>query len=304
MQEELIVPNDDIVDLDINIDDGSESIVEDNVLNQEKSLEVPNNDDVIKSLNEKITKAQQDLELERQNRIKAEAAAAQKDAVVDDSRYVLFKNTLESETREFARLNIAYKEALSMGDVDRVLELDEERDLCRSKIKDLKGGIAYLENDAAQKKAAPVQQLPSDPVEKFIAYNGMQGQSADWIRSHPDLVQSDSGIKKLQAWHAMAVGLKGLNAGSSEYYDYLNELADGGEKVDISIDRPSNSSIKKTIPSAQVTRDGNSGDSDRKSPNTVRLTAAELRYIENSGDIGITKESYARNKMLIQKRGE
>lgn len=299
MQEEkVIIADDENHEVDIVLDDDSEVVDKKTVDNSNDDVVIPSNDDVIKSLNEKIKNAQKDLEFERNNRIKAESAVAQKDAVVTDSQYILITNALEYETAQVSRLKNAYKEALATGDVDRVSELEEELYSSRDKIKDLKAGKTYLENQAAQKKVEPTQELPSDPVEKFIAYNKMQGKNADWIRSHPDCVKDDSSIRKLQAWHTLAVDDEGLTVGTTDYYDFLDKMANRGQKIEIIEPAPT----KRSIPSAPVTRSDSIGDASRKSQNTVRLTAAELAYIENSKDIGMTKEKYAKHKLMLAKQ--
>lgn len=250
-----------------------------------------------------LKQLQENLESERRGRKEAESRA--RDAAqhankayseVEDTNFQLVVNAIDTVRRENDILRSHYKEAMSVGDYDRVSEIQESMGSNSAKLLQLENGKAAMEARPRQ------QQVPvyADPVEEFASR--LSSRSAEWIRRNPQFVTDSRLQQKMIAAHNLAVA-DGYRPDSDEYFENVEETLKSRrpppQEAAVTTDSPMSSASKPAVRAAPPAAPVNRGSSQRG--NTVRLSSAEA---ETAKMFGMTDQEYAKHKLALQREGK
>ena len=250
-----------------------------------------------------LKQLQQNLETERRARKEAEVRA--RDAAqhankayseVEDTNFQLVVNAIDTVRRENDILRSHYKEAMSVGDYDRVAEIQESMGSNSAKLLQLENGKAAMEARPRQ------QQVPTyaDPVEDFASR--LSNRSAEWIRRNPQFVTDSRLQQKMIAAHNLAVA-DGYRPDSDEYFEYVEDTLktrrQPQQETAVNTDSPMSSASKPAPRAAPPAAPVNRSSSQRA--NTVRLSSAEA---ETAKMFGMTDQEYAKHKLALQREGK
>lgn len=250
-----------------------------------------------------LKQLQENLESERRGRKEAESRA--RDAAqhankayseVEDTNFQLVVNAIDTVRRENDILRSHYKEAMSVGDYDRVSEIQESMGSNSAKLLQLENGKAAMEARPRQ------QQVPvyADPVEEFASR--LSSRSAEWIRRNPQFVTDSRLQQKMIAAHNLAVA-DGYRPDSDEYFENVEETLKSRrpppQEAAVTTDSPMSSASKPVVRAAPPAAPVNRGSSQRG--NTVRLSSAEA---ETAKMFGMTDQEYAKHKLALQREGK
>jgi hypothetical protein len=250
-----------------------------------------------------LKQLQQNLETERRARKEAEVRA--RDATqhankayseVEDTNFQLVVNAIDTVRRENDILRSHYKEAMSVGDYDRVAEIQESMGSNSAKLLQLENGKAAMEARPRQ------QQVPTyaDPVEDFASR--LSNRSAEWIRRNPQFVTDTRLQQKMIAAHNLAVA-DGYRPDSDEYFEYVEDTLktrrQPQQETAVNTDSPMSSASKPAPRAAPPAAPVNRSSSQRG--NTVRLSSAEA---ETAKMFGMTDQEYAKHKLALQREGK
>ena len=192
------------------------TIVDDEVANvaaaEEKSevaKAAPAADDVAKAdLKAQFETLEKRAADEERRRIAAESQAAQHKREAEESRRRETSSHLDTITtaigaaqQEVEAAKVAYKSAREVGDVNAEVEAADRLAIARADIRRLDEAKQDIEVRA---KAPPKREAAqeTDPVAAFV--RGRTEPTANWIRSHPEYVKSERGLRKLTAADAVA----------------------------------------------------------------------------------------------------
>jgi hypothetical protein len=250
-----------------------------------------------------LKQLQQNLETERRARKEAEVRA--RDAAqhankayseVEDTNFQLVVNAIDTVRRENDILRSHYKEAMSVGDYDRVAEIQESMGSNSAKLLQSENGKAAMEARPRQ------QQVPTyaDPVEDFASR--LSNRSAEWIRRNPQFVTDSRLQQKMIAAHNLAVA-DGYRPDSDEYFEYVEDTLKARrqpqQETAVNTDSPMSSASKPAPRAAPPAAPVNRSSSQRA--NTVRLSSAEA---ETAKMFGMTDQEYAKHKLALQREGK
>ena len=250
-----------------------------------------------------LKQLQQNLETERRARKEAEVRA--RDAAqhankayseVEDTNFQLVVNAIDTVRRENDILRSHYKEAMSVGDYDRVAEIQESMGSNSAKLLQLENGKAAMEARPRQ------QQVPTyaDPVEDFASR--LSNRSAEWIRRNPQFVTDTRLQQKMIAAHTLAVA-DGYRPDSDEYFEYVEDTLktrrQPQQETAANTDSPMSSASRPAPRAAPPAAPVNRSSSQRG--NTVRLSSAEA---ETAKMFGMTDQEYAKHKLALQREGK
>lgn len=242
--------------------------------------------------------ARADAERRADEASKAEVAARTES---QDNRLHLVTNAIATVTQANDVLETKYAEALAAQDFPAAAKVQREMTTNSAKLLQLETGKAALE-----KAPKPTIRPPTDPVEQFVA--PMTQQSADWVRAHPEFARDPKKTRKMIRAHEDALD-DGMRADTPAYFSYIEKTLglappdDGGTVVDTgeALSQASTAAAKgrQVAPaSAPVSRSGNGAG---KRPESVTLSPAE---VEMAGNMGMTVQEYARNKVALKKDGK
>jgi len=243
------------------------------------------------------------LEQERQGRIEAEKRAQEATNrefraknEVEDTNLHLVTNAIESVRRQNEALKANYREAMSIGDYDRVADIQEAMSTNSAKLLQLENGKTAMEQ---KPKQAPPKPQYKDHVDALAAQ--VTPASAAWLRENRDHLGNQKTIDKMFRAHADALD-DGIIPDTRDYFDYIegrlgiNKSDDGYYDATEPAAKPIQR--RQSPASAPVSR---SGSAPGTRPNVVRLGAAER---EMASMMGMTDQEYARNKLALQKEGK
>ena len=205
------------------------------------------------------------------------------------------------------------RSARSSGDLDA--ETDAHDRLAKARATEMRLDEAKQDMEA-RAKAPPrqVQETVTDPVELFV--KDRTEPTANWIRSHPEYVRSEKGMRKLTAADAVAQS-EDLLPDTPAYFARVEEFLGIGKKeeakpaIEAAQVQPKRSIAPPVAPGASVSGSGGGG-----SP-SVSLTAREAaaaqdgtivwnwddpnRKFKKGDPVGL--QEMARRKLSLQKRG-
>jgi hypothetical protein len=262
---------------------------------------------------EGIAKLQKQLDDERSARIAAENRAheaAQGEVAartdVQKTQLDLVTSAIERVTAANDTLENEYATAMAAQDFKAAAKVQRQMSDNSAKLAQLEAGKSALE-----KAPKPTPRAPSDPVEKYASdLEGQWPNSAKWVRAHPEFVRDGLKNQQMIAAHQLAIA-RGHKADSPEYFTSIEKTLDITPMVvrtdpavvddDPMADaaRPANGG-RQAAPAAPVSR-SSSGNGGGSRPNVVKLTPAE---VEIAGNMGMTVEEYARNKVALKKEGK
>jgi hypothetical protein len=128
---------------------------------------------------------------------------------------------IDSLTKDKDAARRDYRLAMEAGDFDKASEAQERMAISAARIVAAERGKLELTEEV---KNPPRQQAPiaSDPVEAVARSMGTQ-RSADWIRAHPDMVESGAISPLALAGHNLAV-YNGHSPDSDGYFSYIEQF--------------------------------------------------------------------------------
>lgn len=295
-----------------------ELLIEDDEEKAEKPEKIVKNEtidpeDGINDLKNKLLEEQK-RRFEAENRAR-EAVQRQYQAQVEneEANFVLVKSAIDTVRGENDLLKQAYKEALSIGDFDRVAEVQEKLTENRLRLSELEKGHDYMrarrEEAQRQPQRAPQPPPPTDPVEALASQ--LSPRSADWVRRNPQYVTDQRLYKKMVAAHQMAIA-DDIQPDTDEYFSTVEDILKVKrpvERVERRVERPAEdddatseaakvTQRRAAPPAAPVSR--SSGGPGAPRPNVIKLTRAEA---EAARDMGMSEKEYWQNKQLLQKEG-
>jgi hypothetical protein len=246
-------------------------------------------------------RAQQSAESERQARTESQ-----------DNQIALVTNAINAVRSSNEALKAKYREARQANDADAEFDIQQSMSENAAKLVQLEAGKAALE-----KAPKPQPRQAQDPVEQFAGQ--LSPRSAQWVRSHPEYVRSQSKNSAMIGAHNIAMD-RGIAPDSDEYFKFIETslglqqpVTNGAAghavtKTDDDDDATSEASRparEQPAPaSAPVSRGGNGTGSN---PNRVTLTAAEVEMATMMKDANETDaqaiQNYAKNKALLKREG-
>ena len=258
-----------------------------------------------KSVDEGIEELKQKLDLERQARFEAEKRANQAteqayraSLEVEDTNLHLVNNAIDTIKRDSSILKNQYKEAMSVGDYDRVAEIQEVLSGNAVKLSQLESGKQAMESRPQQ--AQPQPHLWVDPIENIAAQ--VTPASADWLRRNKDHLGNKKTIDRMFRAHEDAID-DGIIADTRQYFEFIEGRLGLRKAVEVQEESALSGASAPTQrrvapPSAPVTR---SGTASGTRTNIVRLSGEER---EMASMMGMTEKEYAQNKLALQKSGK
>ena len=262
------------------------------------------------SAEEGIQEMKRRLDAERRAREEAEIRAyqaaqqAQKaNSEVKDTNYQLVVNAIETVKGRADTLKNAYKEAMSVGDYDKLAEIQEAMALNASHMTKLEEGRRQMEAYAKQ----PVEPVPPPParIEDVVENmaRSVSAKSGEWIRSRKDVLHDDRSIKKMFRAHEDAID-DGLEPDSEAYFNFIDARLGVRKHVEQPIqseatpDSPlsSASAPKKAAPPPPAPVSRSNGR-----PNVIRLSREQA---QTAKDLGMSEAEYAKNMLELRKEGK
>lgn len=228
----------------------------------------------------------------RAHEAKQQIAKAHQD--VKDSNYQLVSNALETAKGRAEALKTAYAEALSVGDHNRVAEVQSAMVENENHISELKRGKKALKQQMKEaeeaNKVEPMERTV-DPIEQMA--QTVSPRSASWLRDNRDNLRDERSVRKMFRAHEDAID-DGIEPDSDEYFSFIEGRL-GWKKAPEPEPLSEAAPPKRQAPppAAPVSRGG-------QRANVIRLSAAEA---DTAKALGMTPEEYAKNKVLLQKEG-
>jgi hypothetical protein len=230
----------------------------------------------------------------RAHQAKQQIAKAHQD--VKDSNYQLVSNALETAKGRAEALKTAFAEALSVGDHNRVAEVQAALIENESHISELKRGKKALKQqlkEAEKAKKSEIKQMDRsiDPIDQMA--QTVSPRSASWLRDNRENLRDERSIRKMFRAHEDAVD-DGIVPDSDDYFAFIEQRMGWQKAVEPEpMSEAAPPKRQAPPPAAPVSRGG-------QRQNVVRLSAAEA---DTARSLGMTPEEYAKNKVLLQKEG-
>jgi hypothetical protein len=256
---------------------------------------------------------EQNARIEAERRMQAAYQQAQRArGDVTEAQYHQVVSAIEAVEGRGKALEAAYAEASSVGDYDKLAQINRAMVVNQDQMEKLRAGEKairqQIEAERANPNAQPVQQMPPPPrVDDVIEdmASKVTPRSAAWLRSVKDHLKDERAIRKMFNAHEAAI-IDGVVPDSDEYFEFIEQRL-GMRKVApaappaaeeevsalSSAAAPAPARKPSPPPAAPVSR-----GSGR--PGTVRLSAAEA---QTARDLGMSPEEYARNKQALIKEG-
>lgn len=274
--------------------------------------------------------AEERVAAERAKRLEAEklahergTAAAINAARAAESDYHAVANALNKATAEAEQLKAAHLAALESGDYAKATDAAARMAEAAAKITQLNEGKSALEDRVKQAKAQaetaskaepPKADMPSDPLDAFLAQSGMPPRAQAWFRAHPEAapINDPAMYHKALAAHYDIVK-SGVQDGSDDYYAKLDEMmgfADSGSGDDVVVDtKPKDDVVvdTKAAPkapaprvAAPVSRDTSIVTRRPDGRMQIRLTREQAEIAEA---MGISPSAYAKQLLRAEQEG-
>jgi len=243
------------------------------------------------------------LAAERQAREAAEQAAQARTGA-HDANLNMVNGAIERVKQDTQTLKVALKEAMTVGDYDAAVEIQEKMATNAANLMRLTDGKAAME------AAPPQRQAPaaSDPVEALAGQ--LSAASAAWVRAHPECVTDQRMFQKMVAAHNLAVA-DGIGADTPEYFDFVETTLKlkpvrpaeppraprAADPDPVQEESPMSSAAapaQRRSPPPAAPPSSRSASAGK--PNTIRLTSAEAQM---AADMGMTVKEYAANKAAL-----
>ena len=256
---------------------------------------------------EGIQELKKRLEAEKAARIDAEKRAREANFHADrardnakDANYQLVVNALETVKERSDALKAAHKEAMSVGDYDKVAELQEAMSINAYQMNELKRGERALkeqmqaEEEAAKRQPPRQTELPGDIIEQMA--QTVSPKSASWLLKNKEHLSGEREIRKMFRAHEDAVD-DGLKIDSDEYFSFIESRLGLNKQVEEDVMSEAAAPAPRRAPQpppAPVSR------SPQRS-NVVRLTKDQA---EMASMLGMTDKEYAKHMLDLRKEGK
>ena len=256
---------------------------------------------------EGIQELKKRLEAEKAARIDAEKRAREANFHADrardnakDANYQLVVNALETVKERSDALKAAHKEAMSVGDYDKVAELQEAMSINAYQMNELKRGERALkeqmqaEEEAAKRQPPRQAELPGDIIEQMA--QTVSPKSASWLLKNKEHLSGEREIRKMFRAHEDAVD-DGLKTDSDEYFSFIESRLGLNKQVEEDVMSEAAAPAPRRAPQpppAPVSR------SPQRS-NVVRLTKDQA---EMASMLGMTDKEYAKHMLDLRKEGK
>ena len=271
-----------------------------------KAEDTEKTDEKVISADDGIGELRRQLEAERMARAEAERRANEAAQVayrarneVEDTNLHLINNAIDTVKRNNEILKAQYRDAMAVGDYDKVAEINDAVNDNHAKLRDLAAGKDAMERKPRGEAPKPVA---SNPVEALASQ--LTPRSAAWVRAHPECATDLRMYNKMLAAHQLALA-DGIQPDTDEYFESVESTmrisprrAEIEQRDDPMVEAAKPVARRSAPPSAPVTRAG-TGTGTR--PNIVRLTSAER---EIASMMQMSDQEYAREKMRLQKEGK
>jgi len=256
-----------------------------------------------------IQQLKRQLAHEQQARAEAERQARQANSQVrkaygevEDTNYQLVVSAIDTVRGRAEALKAAYRDAMSVGDYDKVAELQEAMSINAVQHSELEKGRTAMESRLRQAQAeaqAPQARQSGDPVDELAA--SVSARSANWLRRNREALQSERTVKKMFRAHEDAVD-EGIEPDSDAYFVFVEQrlgIGRSAEPQESPLSSAATAAPRRSSPpaSAPVTRSGN-GAGNRTG--TATLSNEEK---ETARSWGWSEKEYADNKIALKKEG-
>ncbi len=249
---------------------------------------------------------------EHQARIAAERGVAVSNVQMVDQ-------AIESAKRDSEQARAYFQGALDRGDHKgaadaQILISDARANLLR--LMEMREGVVAEAQQTQQPQpqpqprqqprpqyADPSQQMQAN-VHTLSSHLDRTGfpKSAQWIRSHPEMVKDQTAINAVDGAHGFAVNTLKLIPETAEYFDKIEELLGVGEAPQMTQTRQGQRQMNQSRMAAPARAEAPSLRTGRSRQTAVPLTA---RQREHARDVlGMTDEEYAAELLDAQGRGK
>jgi hypothetical protein len=256
---------------------------------------------------EGIQDLKKQLEAEKNARLDAERRAqaanesafkAAKEAKQADLQSVV--SAIEMAKGRSEALKRAYSEAHSIGDSDKLAEIQEAMTINSRQMDDLKQGEKALKKQIDQAEKQPIQSMAPtvDHVEQMA--QAVTPRSAAWLRENKEALSNQRVINRMFRAHEDAVD-DGIQPDTDEYFQYIesrigiNRSAQNSHQEDTPLSSASAPAPKRSAPppAAPVSR-------GTPRANVMQLTRAQA---DAARDMGYKPEEYAKLRAQLIKEG-
>jgi hypothetical protein len=276
---------------------------------------------------EGVDELQRQLARERDQRVRAEQAAAQalQRAQQSDARYGqaatgMIDAAMSEAARASDQAENAFAAAMDIGDHRTAAKAQTALADARANLLKLQEQRQMLQDEAARaeaaRKAAPQprqqpQQMDADGnLRRITAELDRTGyrKSSDWLRQHPDLVRDQEGINRVDGAHGYLVNTLKIPVESERYFDEMERiLLDDGDDRDMdygssrrSESRNRDDGRREARPAAPVSRSAPSLRSGQVR-RTVHLSPEQRQHARDV--LGMTDEEYAAELAYAEDHG-
>lgn len=261
-------------------------------------------EDGIQQLKKQLAHEQQArAEAERQTR-QANSQIRKAYGEVEDTNYQLVINAIDTVKGRAEALKAAYRDAMSVGDYDKVADLQEAMSINAVQHSELEKGRSAMESRIRQMQAEAQAPEPvrkgGDHIEQLAA--SVSPRSANWLRRNREAIPDERAMKKMFRAHEDAVD-EGIEPDSDAYFNFIENRLGVSRQAETQ-ESPLSSAATAAVPrrssppaSAPVTRSGN-GAGNRNG--TATLSAEEK---ETARSWGWTEKEYADQKLTLKKEG-
>jgi hypothetical protein len=258
---------------------------------------------------EGIQELKKRLEAEKYARLEAEKRAREASVKAErandyakDANYQLVVNAIETVKERSETLKVAHKEAMSVGDYDKVAEIQEAMSINAYQLNELKRGEqAMKEQQQAAEEAArrqPVRPIdpPADMIEQMA--QNVSPRSASWLRSNKESLSGEREIRKMLRAHEDAID-DGIAADTDEYFSFIESrlgFRKHQEEQESALSTAAAPAPRRSTqpPPAPVSR------SNQRS-NVVRLTREQA---DTAKMLGMSDKEYAQHMIALREEGK
>jgi hypothetical protein len=258
----------------------------------------------------KLAKGESDRRIQEEIRARQEAEklmrereqeAGQSRIRAEDAEYDAILNAIgaaESEA-ESAERDIAIAGDPSAPDPKRAAEANRRMARAEARLVQLQDGKAAIEHAKTTAATRAKEQPPrreNPTVEQYVdQLPNLSHSQREWLKKHPDALTDNRKNMRLQGAHVEAED-QGLSAGSTEYFEYLEERL-GYRKPQMRNDDDDEPAQQRAPVSAPPSRNATNPASGRPTNNQITLTPEQREIARLSGIDDLT---YARQLRKLQ----
>jgi hypothetical protein len=261
-------------------------------------------------------KRQFDREAQARQRAEQAAAQAMQRANLAESRYGLaatgmIDNAMEAAGRQSDQAAARFAAAMDIGDHKTASLAQIEIADARANLHRLQEQKQMLQDQEAQRRAQPQPQPQRQQPQGDMASTNLQNitgelektgyrKSAEWLRSHPEMVRDKDAINKVDGAHGYVVNVLKIPIESDRYFDQMESILLDGQ--DISEPEPRRGDRRPQPRAAAPVRNQAPRLRDGQSRRTVHLSSEQRQHARDV--LGMTDEEYAESLADAEDRGK